>query len=360
MLVLGLGIPSGARLGARAVIEPRRRVVVLGLLGLALLLAGLAATAAGSVPLGLPSVLGALAGRLGLQLGTEPLSTAGEAILWSVRVPRVLLAALVGGGLAVVGAALQSVFRNPMADSGLLGVGSGAALGAVLAVKLGWAHDVFLALPLAAFIGAMAAMLAVYLLAHAAGAPSLHGLLLTGLAVGALAGAGTSFVLVATEEFRVKTVLFWLAGGLEGRSWTHLQLGAGFILTGVALLIALSRPLDLLSLGQEEAASLGLPVHLTRLAILGLASLVAGAATAVAGSVPFVGLVAPHALRPWVGARGRHLLPAAFLGGALLVVLADLAARTVSDRYDLPLGSLTAFVGAPYFLFALRGIAGRQ
>jgi len=339
--------------------ETRRRALIFGALGTLLPLAGLVATAVGSVPLPFVSVLGALASGLGLELGPEPLSSAGHAILLSVRLPRVLLAAVVGGGLAVVGAALQSVFRNPMADSGLLGVGSGAALGAVLAVKLGWAHDVFLALPLAAFAGAMIAMLAVYFLAHIAGPPSMHGLLLTGLAVGALAGAGTSFVLVATEEFRVKTVLFWLAGGLEGRSWTHLQLGAGFILTGVVALVALSRPLDLLSLGQEEAASLGLPVHVTRLAILALTSLVAGAATAVAGAVPFVGLVAPHALRPWVGPLGRHLLPAAFLGGALLVVLADMAARTVSHHYDLPLGSLTAFVGAPYFLFALRGNAGR-
>jgi len=339
--------------------ETRRRALIFGTLGTLLPLAGLVATAVGSVPLPFVSVLGALASGLGLELGPEPLSPAGHAILLTVRLPRVLLAAVVGGGLAVVGAALQSVFRNPMADSGLLGVGSGAALGAVLAVKLGWAHDVFLALPLAAFAGAMAAMLAVYFLAHIAGPPSMHGLLLTGLAVGALAGAGTSFVLVATEEFRVKTVLFWLAGGLEGRSWTHLQLGAGFILTGVVVLVALSRPLDLLSLGQEQAASLGLPVHVTRLSILALTSLVAGAATAVAGSVPFVGLVAPHALRPWVGPLGRHLLPAAFLGGALLVVLADVAARTVSLHYDLPLGSLTAFVGAPYFLFALRGNAGR-
>jgi iron complex transport system permease protein len=152
----------------------------------------------------------------------------------------------------------------------------------------------------------------------------------------------------------VRTVLFWLAGGLEGRSWSHVQLGAGFILTGALLLVASSRLLDVLSLGEVEAASLSLPVHATRLLIFGLTSLVAGPATAIAGSVPFVGLVAPHALRPLVGPLGRHLLPAAFLGGALLVVVADLGARTLSSHLDLPLGSLTAFVGAPYFLLALR------
>jgi iron complex transport system permease protein len=331
--------------------DRRQRLTFLTLA--ALLPAGMAiAVALGSVPLPLGGVLSSLLSALGA--GGSTLDATGEVILWSVRLPRVALAALVGGGLAVVGACLQSVFRNPMADTGLLGVSGGAAFGAVLAVRLGWASEVFLALTLAAFVGAMTAVLAVYALAHASGRSSLHGLLLTGLAVSALTGAGTSVLLVATDEFRVKTVLFWLAGGLEGRGMTHLGLGAAFVLTGCALLVLLARPLDVLSLGTEEAAALGLPVSRTRIVILGLCALVAGACTAVAGSVPFVGLVAPHALRPLVGPRGRHLLPASFLGGALLVVLADLLSRATSSRIDLPLGALTAFVGAPYFLVALR------
>jgi iron complex transport system permease protein len=308
---------------------------------------------AGSVWIPPRGALGSLAAAAGLSAGS-PLDAGRETILWSVRLPRVLLAALVGGGLAVVGTVLQSVFRNPMADSGLLGVGSGASLGAVLAVNLGWGH-VFLALPLAAFLGALASVGALYALAHAGGRPSLHGLLLTGLAVSALAGAGTSMLLVATEEFRVRTVLFWLAGGLEGRGWPHAGITAALVLGGAALLFALSRPLDVLSLGGDEAAALGLPVHATRLATMGLAALVAGGCTAVAGSVPFVGLVAPHGLRPLVGPLSRHLLPAAFLGGATLVMVADVLSRTLSERMDLPLGSLTALVGAPYFLLALRG-----
>jgi iron complex transport system permease protein len=337
----------------------QRRLVLSSLCGL-LCLGVAIGIAVGSVPLPLPSVLSSLLSVVGVPFpAVQPLDPSGETILWSARLPRVLLAALVGGGLAVVGAALQSVFRNPMADAGLLGVGSGAAMGAVLAVKLGWASEVFLALPLAAFGGALITVLAIYLLAHTSGRPSLHGLLLTGIAVSAVAGAGTSLLLVATEEFRVKTVLFWLAGGLEGRSWPHLKLAAVFIVVGVLALVLLARLLDLLSLGEEEAASLGLHVHSARLTVLGLAALVAGAATAAAGSVPFVGLVAPHALRPLVGPRGRHLLPAAFLGGALLVVVADLAARTLTDRLDLPLGALTALVGAPYFLLALRRHEGR-
>ena len=325
------------------------------LLGLLLLAAGLVGVTAGSIMLSPLAILGELVAWVVPHAPVSRLPEAEATILWMTRLPRVMLAMVVGGGLAVVGATLQAVFRNPMADAGLLGVGSGGAFGAVLAVHLGWGHGVFFALPLSAFAGALLALGAVYALAHLRGTPTLHGLLLTGIAVGAFMSAGTSVFLVATEEYRVKTVLFWLAGGLEGRSWTHLQAACLFILPGVGLLTLLARPLDLLSLGEEEAASLGLPVHVTRLAMLTLSALVAGAATAVAGAIPFVGLVAPHALRPLVGSRARHLLPAALVGGALLVVLADVGARTVSGRYDLPLGALTSFIGAPYFLLALRG-----
>ncbi|HEV8254468.1 MAG TPA: iron ABC transporter permease [Vicinamibacteria bacterium] len=330
--------------------EGGRRRAAFAVLAALLPLTVMVAVAFGSVRLPLLSTLGSL----GLPIGGR-LSPPAEAILWSVRVPRVLLAAVVGGGLAVVGAALQSVFRNPMADAGLLGVGPGAAFGAVLAVRSG-VSETFLGLPASAFAGAVAASLAVYVLARATGRATLSGLLLTGLAVSALAAAGTSILLVATEEFRVKAVLFWLAGGLEGRGWPHLRLAAAAVAAGGLALLALSRPLDVLALGEEEAASLGLRVHLTRVAILAVASLIAGAATAASGSVPFVGLIAPHALRPAVGPLARHLLPAAFLAGAALVVAADLAARTLSDRLDLPLGSLTAFIGAPYFLFALKAL----
>ncbi len=303
-------------------------------------------------------VLSSIGARLGIP-GGVPLPAPQETILFAVRIPRALLAALVGGGLAVVGACLQSVFRNPLADSGLLGVGAGAAFGAVLAVRFGLA-SVFLALPLTAFAGSMAAVGLVYLLSHARGRPSLQGLLLTGIAVSAFASAATSVLLVSTEEFRVKVVLFWLAGGLEGRGWDHLRGVVALILGGCAGLWFLARTLDVLSLGDDEAASLGVRVHLARVATLTLAALVAGASTAVAGSVPFVGLVAPHALRPLVGSVARRLLPASFAGGAILVVLADLVSRTASARFELPLGSLTALVGAPYFLLALRGAAGRD
>jgi iron complex transport system permease protein len=336
----------------------RRGRLATAALAVALPVALLAALSAGSVPLSPAGVVRSAAAHAGIG-APAPLGETGEVILWSVRLPRVLIAALVGGGLAVVGAALQSLFRNPLADAGLLGVGPGAALGAVLAVNLGWAHQRFLALPLAACAGALAALLLVYALAHAGGRPSLSGLLLTGFAVSALAAAGTSVVLVAMEEFRVRTVLFWLAGGLEGRGYEHALLSAAFVLPGVLALGLLARPLDVLSLGEEEAAALGLPVHSVRLVVFGLCALVAGPITAVAGAVPFVGLVAPHALRPLVGPLSRRLIPASFLAGAVLVVVADLVARVAGVKVELPLGSVTAFVGAPYFLVALRGQEGR-
>ncbi len=338
--------------------EGRRVGLVFAGLGLALPLALLAALSAGSVMISPLDVLGSVLGHLGVP-SAQPLSETSEVILWSVRLPRVLIAGLVGGGLAVVGAALQALFRNPLADAGLLGVGPGAALGAVLAVQLGWAHERFLALPLAACAGALCALVATYGLAHIGGRPSLSGLLLTGIAVGAVAAAGTSILLVAIEEFRVRTVLFWLAGGLEGRGFEHAVIASSFVLPGATGLFLLSRTLDVLSLGEEEARALSLPVHGSRLLVFGLCALVAGPVTAVAGAVPFVGLVAPHALRGLVGPLGRRLVPASFLAGAVVVVVADLAARALGRGMELPLGSVTAFVGAPYFLLALRGQEGR-
>jgi iron complex transport system permease protein len=301
----------------------------------------------------------ALMKTCGLPIAHVPLDAMGEAIFWTVRLPRVLLAILVGGGLAIVGAALQAIFRNPMADAGLLGVGPGAALGSVLAIQMGFAAQLYFALPLAAFTGAMLTVLLVYLCAHLRGRPTLSGLLLTGLAISALTSAGTTMALVATDEYRVKTVLFWLSGGLEGRSWSHVQATALVLIPATIALFSLARALDVLSLGEEAAASLGVRVHALRFGLLALSALIAGTVTAAAGAIPFIGLMAAHALRPWVGARGRHLLPATFLGGALLLVLADTAARTFSARVDLPLGAVTAVIGTPYFLLALSRQEGR-
>ena len=164
----------------------------------------------------------------------------------------------------------------------------------------------------------------------------------------------TSIVLIASEEFRVRTVFFWLAGGLEGRGYVHLGIASALILPSCLAVALLRRPLDLLLLGDTEARALGLNVPRMRLILLAIAALLSGGTTSIAGSVPFVGLMAPHAMRGLVGPRAKHLLPAAFLAGAILVVLSDLAARAISDRYDLPLGAITSLSGAPYLIHILR------
>jgi iron complex transport system permease protein len=326
---------------------------VTGLLALGLVLSIAAALCLGAVrytPLELVTE-----GLRGLGLAAGPaLDEARTIILGEIRLPRVLLAALIGGALALTGALLQTVFQNPMADASLLGVGSGAALGAVIAVKLGWSFDVFLALPAAAFVGALGAALIVYLVAENMRSSSLTSLILTGLAVSAFLSGITSIVLIASEEFRVRTVFFWLAGGLEGRGYVHLGIAGALIVPACLAAMALHRPLDLLLLGDTEARALGLNVPRMRLVLLALAALLSGATTSIAGSVPFVGLMAPHAMRGLVGPRSSRLLPAAFLAGAILVVLSDLFARAISDRYDLPLGAITSLSGAPYLIHILR------
>jgi iron complex transport system permease protein len=324
-----------------------------GLLGIGLVGSLLPALCLGAVSFSIGEVLLEALRLAGVSSGAG-LDEAHRVILGEIRLPRVLLAALVGGALAVTGALLQVVFQNPMADASLLGVGSGAALGAVIAVKLGWSFDIFLALPAAAFVGALGAALIVYLVAQGSRSSSLTSLILTGLAVSAFLSGLTSIILIASEEFRVRAVFFWLAGGLEGRGFTHLGLAASLIIPACLVAGLLRRPLDLLLLGETEARALGLNVQHMRLLVLGLAALLSGATTSVAGSVPFVGLMAPHAMRSLVGPRASRLLPASFLAGAILVVLSDLFARAFSDKYDLPLGAITSLSGAPYLLHILR------
>jgi iron complex transport system permease protein len=325
----------------------------MGLLAIGLLLSITAALGLGAVRYTPVELATEGLRALGLSAAT-PLDEARTVILGQIRLPRVLLAALIAGALALTGALLQTVFQNPMADASLLGVGSGAALGAVIAVKFGWSFDVFLALPAAAFAGALGAALIVYLVAENMRSSSLTSLILTGLAVSAFLSGVTSIVLIASEEFRVRTVFFWLAGGLEGRGFVHLGIASLLVIPACLAAIALHRPLDLLLLGDPEARALGLNVPWMRLVLLALAALLSGATTSIAGSVPFVGLMAPHAMRGLVGPRSSRLLPAAFLAGAILVVLSDLAARAISDRYDLPLGAITSLSGAPYLIHILR------
>ncbi|MFG2714724.1 FecCD family ABC transporter permease [Streptomyces goshikiensis] len=288
-------------------------------------------------------------------------------IVWDVRMPRVLLGAVVGAGLAVAGTVLQALVRNQLADPFLLGASSGASAGAVAVIVLGAGAGVLggIGVPLAAFAGSMGALVAVYALARRGGTMTTGRLILAGVAVQYVLSALTSLVLVlAAHPDQMRSVLFWTLGGLGGARWDELALPAVALLLGTGLLVALARPLDLLLAGEEGARTLGLDTGRFRAAVFVLTSLVIGVLVAYSGAIGFVGLMVPHAARMVVGAGHRALLPVAALGGAVFLSLADLLARTAAAPEEIPVGVVTALTGGPFFLWMLRrstrteGVAG--
>lgn len=274
---------------------------------------------------------------------------AAALVMREIRLPRALLGVMVGASLGLSGAAMQGYLRNPLAEPGLIGVTAAAALGAVLAMQTGLAALFPPALPLAALAGAIASVLVLLLLAGPQGGALT--LILGGIAVSALASALTALVLnLSPNPFAAAEVVFWMLGSLADRSFDHVWLAAPVMLAGWALIAPMARGLDALTLGEDAAAGLGIRlVRLRLVLVLGVAASV-GAATAVAGAIGFVGLVVPHLLRRAVGARPGLLLPASALGGAAMVLAADVAVRLVLPGEDLKLGVLTALVGAPLFL----------
>ncbi|MDN2568351.1 iron ABC transporter permease [Aquibium sp. A9E412] len=315
-----------------------------------LLLGGLALAVAALFVLSLltgPAATGFADALAGLFAGDRgPLAL----IMREIRLPRAILAAAIGATLGLSGAALQGYLRNPLAEPGLLGIGAAASLGAVLAIYTGLAAALPLGLPLAALAGAVLAVIVVQALAGA----SANGLtiILAGVAVSSFAAAATSLALnLSPNPFAALEIVFWMLGSLNDRSMTHVWLSLPFMAAGWAMLAALARPLDMLTLGEPAARSIGVDMARVRfLAVFGTAASV-GAATAVAGAIGFVGLVVPHVLRPLVGARPSRLLPASALGGAALLLAADIAVRLLAPGRDLKLGVLTALIGAPFFLW---------
>ena len=295
-------------------------------------------------------VLGALAGR------GDP---SAMAIVWSLRLPRVALGLLVGGVLAVSGASLQVLVRNPLADPYLLGLSGGAGLGAVLAITAGVASP--WAVPAAAFGGALLAMVAVYRLAAVAGG-ALDGrvLVLAGVVVGAFAGALVSGLLAVTDAQGARSAMLWLMGGLGGAGWGTVAALAVYAVPALAVLVAEARSLNLLALGEEPAQHLGAEVARTKRRVFIAASLLTAAAVASAGIIGFVGLVVPHAIRILRGHDHRALLPAAFVAGGALLILADAGARTVFAPVELPVGVITAIIGVPVFALLLRRWTARS
>ena len=314
-------------------------------LWIGLVLAGLVTIAfALSLAIGPAAVgLGALFGQL----------TGGEAdtavlIMREIRLPRALLALMIGAALGTSGAALQGLLRNPLAEPGVIGVSATAALGAVIALYTGLSARFELALPLLAIGGALVSVLLLQMLG---GRASMLTLILAGVAISSIAGALTALALnLSPNPFAAQEIIFWMLGSITDRSMVHVLLAAPFILVGTTMLLASARHLEALTLGEEIAASLGVNLgHVRLLIVLGTAISV-GAATAVSGVIGFVGLVVPHLLRPMIGHRPALLLPVSALGGALLLLCADIAVRVVTPGMELKLGVLTALIGAPFFL----------
>ncbi|WP_210415463.1 putative F420-0 ABC transporter permease subunit [Agromyces laixinhei] len=347
--------PHAARTPPARGVRTALWAVALGALLAASVIAAVTIGPAGLAP---TDVVASVLAHLGL--GEPTLTPLRDGIVWELRMPRVLTAAAVGAGLAICGAVMQALTRNPLADPYLLGLSSGASVGAVVVIVLG----VGLLLPVAAFAGALAALVATLALAGAAGRASGGGLagnplsptrtVLAGLAVSSMFGAITSLVIFwsATGD-SYREILNWLLGSLAGTDWASVAIAGGALVAIGIPLIASARTLDAFAFGDAAASALGVHVGRSRVLLLGGTALLTGALVAVSGSIGFVGLILPHGVRLLVGSRHRALLPLSALAGALFLVWADTAARTLFDPRELPVGIITALVGGPVFALLL-------
>ncbi len=326
-------------------------LVALGSLAGALLL-GLGT---GAASIGPASIVASLLSHFQVFHVASPLSTVNDAILWQIRAPRVVLAALVGGMLAVAGSAYQGVFRNPLADPYLLGVAAGAGLGATLAIAYTAAgSDIGLLLPLAAFAGALVAVAGAYVLGRSAGGVrGTSTLILAGVIVALFMTAIQTFVQQQRSDI-LRSVYSWILGGFGTADWHSVTLVVPYIAVSSAIILLHRRVLDVLSLGEEEAASLGIDVRRARLVLVLVATAGTAAAVAVSGLIGFVGIIIPHTIRLLVSPSYRAIVPLSILAGAGFLILADALARTILSPAELPIGVVTAFFGAPFFAILLR------
>ncbi|MEU6287587.1 FecCD family ABC transporter permease [Streptomyces sp. NPDC005047] len=316
------------------------------------------AAGTGAYPVPLGDVLGSLLHRTGLG-GTE-LDRVAESVLWNVRFPRIVLALLVGASLGCAGALMQGVFGNPLAEPGVIGVSSGAAVGAVGAIAFGlnflgnWTVSVF------AFVSGLITVLVVYAMSRAGGRTEVVTLILTGIAVNAFAGALIGLFLFFADTAAVNQITFWQLGSLAQATWPKVLAVLPCAALGLGLAPLYARRLDLLALGERPARHLGVEVERLRIVLVLVIALLTAAAVSVAGVIGFVGLVVPHLLRMIAGPGHRFLIPGSALLGALVLLAADLAARTVAEPAELPLGVLTALLGSPFFFWLLRRTRRRQ
>ncbi|WP_327174016.1 iron chelate uptake ABC transporter family permease subunit [Streptomyces sp. NBC_01335] len=340
-------VPYGRRSGLRAVPEP-----LLWGGGTVLLLASVAvAVTIGPARISVADVWSVVAAHLGL--GDTELSPIRDGIVWDLRMPRTLLAAVCGAGLAVCGTVMQSLLRNPLADPFVLGVSSGASTGAVVVVVLGVGGGA-ISLSAGAFVGALVSFALVLLLSHTLGGTT-DRVVLSGVAVMQLFSALTSFtVMTAADAEQTRGVLFWLLGSLSGVGWTDVQLCTGVVVLTLTICLGHARTLDAFAFGQDAAATLGVHVARTRTMLLCTTALLTAALVSSAGAIGFVGLVLPHAARALAGAGHRRLLPVTALAGAVFLVWVDTLARTVLDPQEVPVGVVTALIGVPAFVLVLH------
>ncbi|SBU89223.1 iron complex transport system permease protein [Streptomyces sp. Ncost-T6T-1] len=327
-------------------------------LSLALLAGCLLSAAIGAYNIPLGDVLSSVQHRIGL--GGQALDRVGESVLWNVRLPRVALAVLVGASLGCAGALMQGVFGNPLAEPGVIGISAGAAVGAVASIALGltffgnWTITVF------AFVAGLATVLLVYALSRSGGRTEVVTLILTGIAVNAFAGALIGLFIFFADNAQITQITFWQLGSLSQATWPKVLAVLPCALAGLLIAPFYSRKLDLLALGERPARHLGVDVERLRIVLVLVVALLTAAAVAVAGIISFVGLLVPHLLRMANGPGHRFLVPGSALGGALVLVAGDLAARTVAAPAELPLGVLTALFGSPFFFWLLRRTRRKQ
>ncbi|WP_329032865.1 iron ABC transporter permease [Streptomyces sp. NBC_01725] len=329
-------------------------VVLLGvLLLLCLLSAGLGAY---DIPLG--DVLASVQHRIGL--GGAALERVPESVLWNVRLPRVVLALLVGASLGCAGALMQGVFGNPLAEPGVIGISAGAAVGAVASIALGLSFLGNWTVTVCAFVSGLLTVLLVYAMSRSGGRTEVVTLILTGIAVNAFAGALIGLSIFFADNAQITQITFWQLGSLAQATWPKVLAVLPCALLGLAVAPLYARKLDLLALGERPARHLGVDVERLRVVLVLVVALLTAAAVAVAGIITFVGLLVPHLLRMANGPGHRFLVPGSALGGALVLVAGDLAARTVAAPAELPLGVLTALFGSPFFFWLLRRTRRRQ
>ena len=328
-----------------------RRYAAAAFLLLALVGISVASLALGPSGLGAREVVGAL-------LNPAQATPMARAIVWDARLPRLCLALAVGAALAVAGAIMQGFFQNPMAAPSIIGVSSGAALGATIAIISGAAATLpWLTLPASAFTGALVAVVVVYILSRRGGRTPVELLLLSGIAVGSLASAVASFIMIRGQRGDLDLVVFWMLGSLANRGWSEVGFVAAYAAVGTVVAVALARYIDVLSLGDEQALYLGLDVERTRAALLAVAALLAAAAVSVTGVIGFVGLIVPHICRIIFGPQHRTLIPASAVAGMVTLAAADLIANLAGE---VPVGVITAMLGCPFFIWLLRRRAVRH